>query len=82
MHLDQRSKRDTTVGGTIVEGNTPSPRGPHFRRRVLQRRIQVRRVRLEETVFILAGADPDGDHDPESGPHRVAVQSHEIQFGE
>ena len=24
MHLDQRSKRDTTVGGTIVEGDTPA----------------------------------------------------------
>lgn len=33
-------------------------------------------------MFVLSGARPDADRDPEPGAHRVAAQSHGIQFGE
>lgn len=79
MHVD-RWPGHATVGGTIVEDDAAHSRGPHFRRRVVQRWIQVRRLRMEEEMLVLTGPHSDGHRDPEPGAHRVAAQSHGIQF--
>lgn len=76
--VERRSKRAAIRG----EDDASDPRGPGVRHLDLQKWIQIRRLRLEEEVFVLSGARSDGDRDPEPGAHRVAAQSHGIQLGE
>lgn len=35
---------------------------------------------MEEKMLVLTGPHSDGHRDPEPGAHRVAAQSHGIQF--
>ena len=79
MHVDRRTRR-ASVGGTIVEDDAAHSRGPHFRHRVVQRWIQVRRLRMEEEMSVLSGPCSHGHRDPEPGAHLMAAQSDGVQF--